>query len=91
MIELGINETNLDTLIGFGTRVILAKRWSSKVIADVAANSTVKTHRIGAYAFTQLHEKYGYDKFDGTCHVVPNHGLIILSAVLWTKTTSTKR
>ena len=27
----------------------------------------------------RLQTEYGYDKFQGNCHVVPNHGLIILS------------
>lgn len=30
-------------------------------------------------AFTQLKQAHGYDKYDGICHVMPNHGLIILS------------
>ncbi len=31
------------------------------------------------WAFTRLREEFGYDKFGGMCHMVPNHGLIILS------------
>lgn len=30
-------------------------------------------------AFKLLSANYGYDKYGGNCHVVPNHGLIILS------------
>ena len=30
-------------------------------------------------AFAQLKQHHGYDKYDGICHVMPNHGLIILS------------
>ena len=30
-------------------------------------------------AFAQLKQNHGYDKYDGICHVMPNHGLIILS------------
>lgn len=27
----------------------------------------------------QVHENYGYDKYRGQCHLIPNHGVIILS------------
>jgi ADP-ribosylglycohydrolase len=30
-------------------------------------------------AFERLSAQYGYDKYGGNCHMVPNHGLIVLS------------
>jgi len=30
-------------------------------------------------ARSKLEEKYGYDRYGGNCHIIPNHGLIILS------------
>ncbi|MGC9394534.1 MAG: ADP-ribosylglycohydrolase family protein [Anaerolineae bacterium] len=33
-------------------------------------------------AFGLLAERYGYDTYGGNCHMVPNHGLIVLS-LLW--------
>jgi hypothetical protein len=33
-------------------------------------------------AFGLLSAQYGYDKYGGNCHMVPNHGLIVLS-LLW--------
>ena len=33
-------------------------------------------------AFAWLKERYGYDKFGGNCHVVPNHGIIHIG-LLW--------
>ncbi len=33
-------------------------------------------------AFGRLAEHYGYDKYGGNCHIVPNHGLVMLS-LLW--------
>ncbi len=33
-------------------------------------------------AMTFMQANYGYDKFGGNCHMIPNHGLIIL-ALLW--------
>ena len=29
--------------------------------------------------FQLLHQSYGYDKFMGECHVVPNHGVILMT------------
>ena len=33
----------------------------------------------GAAARARLAERYGYDTYGGNCHMVPNHGLIILA------------
>jgi len=30
-------------------------------------------------ARAKLEEKYGYDRYGGNCHIIPNHGLIIIS------------
>ena len=29
--------------------------------------------------FKEVQDKYGYDKYGGNCHIVPNHGLIVLA------------
>ena len=35
--------------------------------------------RIGATRGEQIEQRYGYDKFPGNCHVVPNHALVVLA------------
>ena len=32
-------------------------------------------------SFAHLKREYGYDKYGGNCHIVPNHGLIVLALV----------
>ncbi|KAI0849357.1 ADP-ribosylation/Crystallin J1 [Daldinia vernicosa] len=33
------------------------------------------------YTRQRIEKKYGYDKFPGFCHVVPNHGIMIMSLI----------
>ncbi|KAI1805856.1 ADP-ribosylglycohydrolase [Daldinia bambusicola] len=33
------------------------------------------------YTRQRIEKKYGYDKFPGSCHVVPNHGIMIMSLI----------
>ncbi|MGR5539522.1 ADP-ribosylglycohydrolase family protein [Vibrio campbellii] len=76
--SLAFEERELNTLIDTALSYISKDSVIRQVIADVR-----KWHRENSddwrYAFVALREKWGYDKFDGTCHVVPNHGIIILS------------
>ena len=30
------------------------------------------------YTFGKIQENYGYDKYGGNCHIMPNHGLIVM-------------
>ncbi|MDE1248484.1 ADP-ribosylglycohydrolase family protein [Vibrio aestuarianus] len=76
--SLAFNEANLDTLIDSALSYISQDSIIQKVITDVRQWHS-ENPQDWRYAFTKLRDKYGYDKFDGTCHVVPNHGLIILS------------
>ncbi|MBW3696173.1 ADP-ribosylglycohydrolase family protein [Vibrio sp. T187] len=71
-------EKDLNALIDLGLTYIPKDSDIAKVITDVRAwHSQNPTD--WNWAFSQLKQYYGYDKFDGTCHVMPNHGLIILS------------
>ncbi|KAG4219787.1 hypothetical protein PC116_g31734, partial [Phytophthora cactorum] len=33
------------------------------------------------YTRQRIEKKYGYDKFPGLCHVIPNHGIMIMSLI----------
>ena len=70
-------ERDIDTLIDTALRVIPADSTIARLIADVrgwhAANDDW-------YVTRQLiADNYGYDKYVGACHMVPNHALIILA------------
>ena len=71
-VESDINEL-LDTAISFipGNSVIY------RMIGDIRDwHAGEKDWRVGR---ERLAAHYGYDKYGGNCHMVPNHGLIILS------------
>jgi hypothetical protein len=68
---------DIDHLIDVGLSVIPGNSLIARLIADVRAWS-------GQFpdwrdARQKIEDHYGYDKFPGNCHVVPNHALIILA------------
>ena len=70
-------ERDIDTLIDTGLRFIPKDSIIARAIADVRAwhaahDDWYVTRRL-------IGEHYGYDKFGGACHMVPNHALIILA------------
>lgn len=70
---------DIDALIDIGLSVIPADSLIAKLIADIRA-----WHEQNAdwRACRQLIEDhYGYDKYPGNCHVVPNHALMIMSVL----------
>ncbi|MFC5079482.1 ADP-ribosylglycohydrolase [Vibrio thalassae] len=71
-------ESDLQTLIDLGLSYIPTDSKIAEVINAVRRWHVENPHDWN-WAFSQLKANYGYDKFNGTCHVVPNHGLIILS------------
>jgi ADP-ribosylglycohydrolase len=71
-VENDINKL-IDTAVGFIPRQSVIYR----EIADIREwhvkdNDWQKTRQ-------RIEDKYGYDKYGGNCHMVPNHALIILS------------
>jgi len=68
---------DVEHLIDVGLSVIPSDSLIARVIADVRT-----WHRAlpdWRDARQQVEDHYGYDKFPGNCHVVPNHALIILA------------
>ena len=71
-------EDDIDKLIDVGLEQIPRDCTIAQMIADIrqwhAANPDDwrKT-------FSEIQGKYGYDKFGGNCHIMPNHGLIIMA------------
>ncbi|MGF1695459.1 ADP-ribosylglycohydrolase family protein [Vibrio lamellibrachiae] len=71
-------EKDLNTLIDLGLSYIPSDCAISTMIADIRGWYEADPNNWRA-AFELLKENYGYDKYPGNCHVMPNHGLIILS------------
>ena len=66
LIETGLSYLPLDCLI-------------KKLVNDIC--DWYRTDGDWRVTRDRIEQKYGYDKFPGNCHVIPNHAIIILSLV----------
>jgi ADP-ribosylglycohydrolase len=64
MIEAAVSFIPEDSILA--TMITEIRSWHASGISWVAA-------------FQKLKEKYGYDCYRGGCHIVPNHGVVILA------------
>jgi hypothetical protein len=77
MEALAFVENDLNKLIDCAVSFIPKDSVIYKMIEDIRSwHSKEKDWR---KAREKLAQHYGYDKYGGNCHMVPNHGLIILS------------
>ncbi|MBS1705418.1 MAG: ADP-ribosylglycohydrolase family protein [Armatimonadetes bacterium] len=77
MVAEAFVESDLDRLLDKGLEFIPPSSTVSKLISDVRDWHRVeKDWRANR---ERLQAEYGYDKYLGQCHLIPNHGLIILS------------
>ena len=77
MESMAFVERDTDRLIDGALGYIPPDSVIARMIGDLrrwhAADSDWRANR------ARLAERYGYDKYGGNCHIVPNHGLIILA------------
>ena len=78
LIAWAFIESDLDKLIDTAVTFIPANSMIYSLIADVRAWHADDPQDWYA-ARTKLADYYGYDKYGGNCHIIPNHGLVILS------------
>jgi ADP-ribosylglycohydrolase len=71
------HSSDIDHLIDVGLSVIPDNSLIARLVADVRAWHAVLPDWRDARQ--KIEDQYGYDKFPGNCHVVPNHALIILA------------
>src|SRR5215213_11219550 len=71
-------ESDLDKLIDTATAFIPRDSIVYRLIADIRAWHATEPHD-WYVARAKLAASYGYDKYGGNCHIIPNHGLVILS------------
>ncbi len=71
-------ESDLDKLINTAVAFIPHDSVTYRLIADLRAWHTANPNDWHE-ARTKLAAHYGYDKYGGNCHIIPNHGLVILS------------
>jgi ADP-ribosylglycohydrolase len=70
-------ESSIDQLIEIGLKYLPPDCLITRLVNDIR-----DWHRTdGDWRVTRerIEQKYGYDKFPGNCHVIPNHAVIILS------------
>jgi ADP-ribosylglycohydrolase len=78
MVAQAFVESDIDKLIDTAITFIPADSILYRLIADVRAWHAIDP-KDWYTARAKLATHYGYDKYGGNCHIIPNHGLIILS------------
>ncbi|HEU0297090.1 MAG TPA: ADP-ribosylglycohydrolase family protein [Anaerolineales bacterium] len=78
LIAQAFTESDLDKLLDTATTFIPADSIINRLIADIRDWHAVDPDDWHA-ARARLAAQYGYDKYGGNCHIVPNHGLVMLS------------
>ena len=69
-------EADTNKLIDVGVAQIPADSVLARMIADIRGWHAANGDDWRA-TFRQIKANYGYDKYGGNCHMVPNHGLIV--------------
>ncbi len=77
MVSMAFVEPDIDKLLDCATSYIPSESIVSTMIADIREWSSVDFD--WRVTRQKLEELFGYHKFPGNCHVVPNHGVIILA------------
>ena len=80
MESAAFTEGDLNILLDIGLSVIPQGSIIATMIREL--RELHKTESDWRKAFSWLRKNYGYDSYGGGCHMIPNHGLIILS-LLW--------
>jgi ADP-ribosylglycohydrolase len=70
-------EPDIHALLDVGMSVIPRDSLIYRLIADIRAWR--KTDDDWRKTRARIEERYGYDKYGGNCHIVPNHAVIILA------------
>ena len=71
--------SDIDHLLDVGLSVIPAECLIAKLIADIRAWH--RQHPDWLTTRQLIEDQYGYSKYPGNCHVVPNHALMIMAVL----------
>jgi ADP-ribosylglycohydrolase len=78
MLAQGFVESDMNALLDTAVSLIPADSTIARVIRDVRAWHAAAPDDWRA-TLAQIQANYGYDKYGGACHMVPNHALIIMA------------
>src|ERR1700758_1660054 len=70
-------EPGIDQLIETGLKYLPADCLITRLVSDV--RNWHRTDNDWRLTRDRIEREYGYDKFPGNCHVIPNHAIIVLS------------
>lgn len=71
-------EDDIDKLLDVGLSQIPAECTLARMIGDIR-RWHAESNDDWRYTFKQIQGNYGYDKYGGNCHIMPNHGLIVMA------------
>ncbi len=77
LVSIAFREQDIDRMLDEAISFIPADCTIRKMIDDL--RSWHQIDKDWHATREKLEERYGYQKFQGNCHIVPNHGLIILA------------
>ena len=78
MVAQAFIESNINHLLDTALALISEKSLIHRLITDIREWNALEPFDWRA-ARTRLAARYGYDQYGGNCHIIPNHGLVILS------------
>ncbi len=79
MVSAAFVEKNMNKLLDIGVGLIPENCLIARIHRDVRA--WAKKDKEWRKTFGRIDKKYGYHKYGGNCHVVPNHALMVMAWV----------
>lgn len=77
MVSIAFVEKNMETILDQAVSFIPPDSIIARVHKDV--RTWAKEFDDWNDTFAEIEKKYGYDKFGGNCHVVPNHAVMVMA------------
>ena len=77
LVSAAFTETRMDRLLDIGVSQIPATSLIARVHRDV--RTWCKTDRDWHKTFARIEKRFGYRKFGGNCHVIPNHAIMVMA------------
>ncbi len=77
MVSAAFVEKNMSRLLDIGVSVIPSSSIIAKVHRDV--RSWVRQDKDWRKTYDRIHNIYGYRKYGGGCHMIPNHAIMVMA------------
>ena len=79
MEAAAFTEPDLERLLDTALALIPGDSIIARLIRDVRQWNLADGDERWRETFRRIHARYGYDRYGGNCHVVPNHAVVILA------------